>query len=56
MAGAGLVAFVHPDGVTDPWFQDYSLWNSIGQPVEETKAMSSLIYEGVFDRWPEPRS
>jgi aminocarboxymuconate-semialdehyde decarboxylase len=44
---------VHPDGVTDPWFQEYSLWNSVGQLIEETKAMSSLIYEGVLDRWPE---
>lgn len=48
-----LVAFVHPDGVTDPWFQEYSLWNSVGQALEETKVMSSIIYEGVFDRWPE---
>jgi aminocarboxymuconate-semialdehyde decarboxylase len=55
IAGRRLVAFVHPDGVTDPWFQEYSLWNSVGQPIEETKVMSSLIYEGVFDRWPEVR-
>jgi aminocarboxymuconate-semialdehyde decarboxylase len=50
-----LIAFVHPHGVSDPWFQEYSLWNSVGQSVEETKAMSSLIYEGVFDRWPDVR-
>ncbi len=55
LAGRALVAFVHPDGVTDPWFQEYSLWNSVGQPVEETKVMSSIIYEGVFDRWPTVR-
>lgn len=48
----GLIAFVHPHGVTDPWYQDYALWNSVGQAVEETKVMSSLIYEGVLDRWP----
>jgi aminocarboxymuconate-semialdehyde decarboxylase len=53
VSGRRLVAFVHPDGVTDPWFQEYSLWNSVGQSVEETKVMSSLIYEGVFDRWPD---
>jgi aminocarboxymuconate-semialdehyde decarboxylase len=50
-----LIAFIHPHGVSDPWFQEYSLWNSVGQSVEETKVMSSLIYEGVFDRWPEVR-
>jgi aminocarboxymuconate-semialdehyde decarboxylase len=50
-----LIVFIHPDGVGDPWFQEYSLWNSVGQPIEETKAMSSIIYEGVFDRWPELR-
>jgi len=50
-----LIVFIHPDGVTDPWFQEYSLWNSVGQPIEETKAMSSIIYEGVLERWPELR-
>ncbi|MCC6474690.1 MAG: amidohydrolase [Burkholderiales bacterium] len=46
----GLVAFIHPDGVRDPWFQEYALWNSIGQSIEEVKVMSSLIYEGVLER------
>lgn len=46
----GVVTFIHPDGVKDPWFQDYSLWNSIGQSIEEVKVMSTLIYEGVMDR------
>jgi aminocarboxymuconate-semialdehyde decarboxylase len=45
-----LVAFIHPEGVTDMWFQDYALWNSIGQSIEEVKVMSSLIYEGAMDR------
>lgn len=49
----GLIAFIHPHGVTDPWYQEYALWNSVGQAVEETKVMSSLIYEGVLERWPE---
>jgi aminocarboxymuconate-semialdehyde decarboxylase len=47
-----MVAFIHPEGVTDMWFQDYALWNSIGQSIEEVKLMSSLIYEGVMDRFP----
>ena len=46
----GIVAFIHPEGVTDMWFQDYAMWNSIGQSIEEVKVMSSLIYEGVMDR------
>jgi aminocarboxymuconate-semialdehyde decarboxylase len=45
-----MVAFIHPDGVRDPWFQAYSLWNSIGQSIEEVKTMSHLIYQGVLDR------
>jgi aminocarboxymuconate-semialdehyde decarboxylase len=45
-----LVVFIHPEGVTDLWFQDYALWNSIGQSIEEVKVMSSLIYEGTMDR------
>lgn len=47
-----LVTFVHPEGVTDMWFQDYAMWNSIGQSIEEVRVMSSLIYEGVLDRNP----
>jgi aminocarboxymuconate-semialdehyde decarboxylase len=45
-----LVVFIHPDGVRDPWFQEYSLWNSIGQSIEEVKVMSHLIYQGIMDR------
>ena len=45
-----LVAFIHPEGVTDMWFQNYALWNSIGQSIEEVRVMSSLIYEGMLDR------
>lgn len=47
-----LVAFIHPEGTTDLWFQDYAMWNSIGQSIEEVKVMSSLIYQGVLDRCP----
>lgn len=46
----GLVVFIHPEGTTDMWFQDYAMWNSIGQSIEEVKVMTSLIYEGVLDR------
>ena len=46
-----LVVFLHPDGVREPWYQDYAMWNSIGQSIEEVRVMSSLIYEGVMDRF-----
>jgi aminocarboxymuconate-semialdehyde decarboxylase len=48
-----LVAFIHPDGVRDPWFQRYSMWNSVGQPIEEARVLASLIYEGVLEDLPD---
>ncbi len=52
VAAADITVWVHPEGVRDPWFQRYALWNSAGQSIEETKAMASLIYEGVMTRHP----
>lgn len=52
IAELGVVAFIHPDGVRDPWFQDYRLWGSVGQMIEETKVLASLIYEGVLESLP----
>lgn len=49
----GVASFIHPHGVTDPWFQNYCMWNSIGQSIEEVKVMSSLIYDGVMDKYPD---
>jgi aminocarboxymuconate-semialdehyde decarboxylase len=48
-----LVVFIHPDGVRDPWFQRYALWNSVGQPIEEARVLASLIYDGVLETFPE---
>jgi aminocarboxymuconate-semialdehyde decarboxylase len=45
--------WIHPEGVRDPWFQRYALWNSAGQSIEEAKVMASLIYEGVMHQFPE---
>lgn len=53
VAERGLIAWVHPEGVRDPWFQRYALWNSLGQSIEETKCMASLMYEGVMTRHPQ---
>jgi len=47
-----VAVWIHPEGVRDPWFQRYALWNSLGQSIEETKVMASLIYEGVLTRYP----
>lgn len=52
VASRGLTVWVHPEGVNDPWFQQYSLWNSLGQSIEETKCMASMIYGGVMARYP----
>lgn len=52
VGGLGVTAWIHPEGVRDPWFQRYALWNSAGQSIEETKCMTSLIYEGVMTKFP----
>ncbi len=52
VAGHGITVWVHPEGTRDPWFQRYALWNSLGQSIEEARAMASLIYEGVMTRHP----
>jgi len=48
-----LPVLIHPHGVVDPHFQKYALWNGVGQPMEETLVMASLIYEGIFDAFPD---
>jgi aminocarboxymuconate-semialdehyde decarboxylase len=50
-----VTVLIHPHGVTDPRFQKFALWNGVGQPIEETMAMTSLIYEGIFDAFPDIR-
>ena len=52
VAAHDVTVWVHPEGVGDPWFQRYALWNSLGQSIEEARAMASLIYEGVMTRHP----
>jgi aminocarboxymuconate-semialdehyde decarboxylase len=47
-----IASFIHPHGSTDMRLQKYFLWNGIGQPIEETRAMTSLIFEGVLDAYP----
>jgi aminocarboxymuconate-semialdehyde decarboxylase len=47
-----LTVLIHPHGVSDPRFQKFALWNGVGQPIEETLAITSLIYEGIFEKFP----
>ena len=49
----GVTVFIHPEGTRDLWFQQFSLWNSIGQSIEEVKVLSSLIYEGIPELYPD---
>lgn len=49
----GVTVLIHPHGVTDPHFQKFALWNGVGQPIEETLVMASLIYEGIFETFPD---
>ena len=48
-----IPVYIHPRGFThDERLHEYFLWNSIGQPLEETLAMASIIYEGILDDFP----
>ena len=49
----GIPVFIHPSGFKHPRFTKHLMWNGVGQPIEEAIAMSSLIYEGVLDRFPK---
>lgn len=49
----GVPVFIHPSGFKHPRFRKHQMWNGVGQPIEEAIAMSSLIYEGVLDRFPK---
>lgn len=48
----GVVAFMHPEGGKCAWFQNWGMWNSLAQSLEEAKFMASIIYEGVLERLP----
>jgi len=49
----GIPVFIHPSGFKHPRFEKHLMWNGVGQPIEEAIAMSSLMYEGVMDRFPK---
>ena len=45
--------FIHPAGNSDQRLRKFGLAFTLGQPYEEALAMSSLVYEGVMDRFPK---
>lgn len=49
-----VTVFIHPHGQENkPPFDDFALDNSVGQGVEEVKTMTSIIYNGVFEKFPK---
>jgi aminocarboxymuconate-semialdehyde decarboxylase len=48
----GAVVYIHPGGNRDRRFKRFHLWNSVGQAFEEAMAISSLMYDGVLERFP----
>jgi aminocarboxymuconate-semialdehyde decarboxylase len=48
----GAAIFIHPAGNTDPKMKKHRMLISLGQPLEETFAISSLVYDGVMDEFP----
>jgi|SRR5262245_4254725 len=52
-AELGAVVFIHPAGNTEKRMLRNRLMITVGQPLEEAYALSSLIYEGVMDEFPK---
>lgn len=49
----GIPVFIHPHGQDrKPPFDKFFLNNSVGQGVEEIKVMVSMIYNGLFEKFP----
>ena len=48
----GAVIFIHPAGSSDARMRRHRLVITLGQPLEEAYAQSSLVYEGVMDAFP----
>jgi aminocarboxymuconate-semialdehyde decarboxylase len=51
--GLGAVIFIHPAGSTEERMLRNRLMITVGQPLEEAYALSSLIYEGAMDQFPK---
>jgi aminocarboxymuconate-semialdehyde decarboxylase len=51
------LVFVHPTtrGFTDAAFEDFYLWNLVGNPMETTIAAAHMVLAGVLERHPRLR-
>ena len=49
----GAAVYIHPGGNRDRRFKRFHLWNSVGQAFEEAMAISSLMYDGVLESFPQ---
>lgn len=54
-AGLGAMLFIHPANGRFPREARYHLRNIVGNPLETTMAVASLVFGGVFDRLPDLR-
>jgi aminocarboxymuconate-semialdehyde decarboxylase len=54
---AGALVFVHPTtrGFDSPAFQEYYLWNTVGNPLETAVTAAHMVMAGVMERHPELR-
>lgn len=50
----GALVFIHPTtrGFELPVFNDYYLWNTVGNPMETTITAAHMIMAGVMERFP----
>jgi aminocarboxymuconate-semialdehyde decarboxylase len=53
----GALVFVHPTtrGFDSPAFQDYYLWNTVGNPLETAVTAAHMVMAGVMERHPALR-
>ncbi|MBD0282857.1 MAG: amidohydrolase [Thermoleophilaceae bacterium] len=53
-AATGAIVFVHPTtrGFDSPAFQDYYLWNTVGNPLETAATAAHMVMAGVMERHP----
>lgn len=54
-AGLGLAVLVHPMQLPRPEWADHYLVNLIGNPVESTTAVASVLLDGVLEELPDLR-
>jgi aminocarboxymuconate-semialdehyde decarboxylase len=53
----GALVFVHPTtrGFDSPAFQDYYLWNTVGNPLETAVTAAHMVMAGMMERHPRLR-